>query len=94
MVEDDKRGIEYLKHVFLSFFNCVFVRHNSSLVHIRSSYSSSYIGGRPSSSRAILCLSARWRAKSGGWDWMGWLDGYHLLQQLIINSNKQGKPKY
>ena len=35
------------------------------------------MGGRPSSSRVILCLSGRCRAVSG--DWIGWLEGPHHL---------------
>ena len=57
------------------------------------------MGGCPSSSRVILCLSGQWWAKSGGgmgWDWM---DGYHRSMVflnlrapsvLIINEMQDG----
>ena len=36
------------------------------------------MGGRPSSSRVILCVFGRWRAKRGGWDLM---DGMVVIGQ-------------
>ena len=45
--------------LFVSLSLCLFVLHSST-------YSSSeFIGGRPSSSKVILCLSGCWRAISG-----------------------------